>query len=74
MPPTEGSLEDLFHRAGLAQAFLDLRKGAPGWLRERVIARPMSYMEMRARWQEVYDGVLFLDRMDVSERTAGAPQ
>lgn len=71
--PTEGSLEDLFHRTGLRYAFLDLsRPGAlPPWLRGRLIARPVGYKEMRARWHEVFDGALFLDRMEISERAGG---
>jgi erythromycin esterase len=68
--PTEGSLEDLFHRTGLPHAFLDLSRAArlPRWLRGATIARPIGYKEMRARWREVYDGILFLDRMEISER------
>ena len=68
--PTEGSLEDLFHRTGLEHAFLDLSRpaGQPRWLRGRLIARPIGYKEMRAPWPRVFDGVLFLDRMDISER------
>jgi erythromycin esterase len=67
--PTAGSLEDLFHRTGRAFAFLDLshRSDLAPWLRDRTIARPMGFMEMRARWREVFDGVLFLDRMEVSQ-------
>jgi len=74
--PTEGSLEDLLHRTGLAHAFLDLRRSgrAPEWLRAPLIARPIGYKEMRARWHEVFDGVVFLDRMEVSERMSeGVP-
>ena len=67
--PSEGSLEDLFHRTGRAFAFLDLshRRDLAQWLRDRTIARPMGFMEMRARWWEVFDGMLFLDRMEVSQ-------
>lgn len=70
--PTEGSLEDLFHRTGHAHAFLDLSRSGrlPRWLRGPLIARPIGYKEMRARWREVFDGLLFLDRMDISERVA----
>lgn len=72
--PTEGSLEDLLHRTGLDHAFLDLRRaeGLPRWLQRPVIARPVGYMEMRARWREVFDGILFLDRMEVTERVPEA--
>lgn len=68
--PTEGSLEDLFHRTGLENAFLDLShpRRLPPWLRGRLISRPVGYKEMRARWHEVFDGVVFLDRMTISER------
>ncbi|HEX7183259.1 MAG TPA: erythromycin esterase family protein [Thermoanaerobaculia bacterium] len=68
--PSAGSLEDLFHRTGLPHAFLDLSRTGrlPGWLRKPLIARPMGYMEMKAPWGRVFDAVLFLDRMAVSER------
>lgn len=67
--PTEGSLEDLFHRTGLPHAFLDLRASErrPQWLDGPMIARPVGYKEMRARWPEVFDGILFLDRMEPRE-------
>jgi len=76
LQPTPGSLEDLFHRASYAQAFLDLSRAdrLPRWLREPLIARPIGYKEMRARWREVFDGLLFLDRMDISERVPQASQ
>ena len=66
MRSTAGSLEDLFHRTGLPYAFLDLSRPArlPQWLRDPTIARPMGYKEMRAPWGRVFDGVLFLDRME----------
>ncbi len=72
--PSEGSLEDLFHRTGLAQAFLDLGRAhrLPRWLRGRLIARPIGYKEMRASWREVFDGILFLERMDRSDRVTGS--
>jgi erythromycin esterase len=68
--PSAGSLEDLFHRTGLPYAFLDLSRAAhlPGWLRGPLTARPLKYMEMRARWGRVFDAVLFFDRMTVSEK------
>ena len=76
LQPTEGSLEDLLHRTGHAHAFLDLSRAArlPRWLRGPTIARPIGYKEMRASWREVYDGLLFLDRMEISERAARPAQ
>lgn len=70
LQPSAGSLEDLFHRTGLPYAFLDLSRTGrlPRWLREPLIARPMGYMEMKTRWGRVFDAILFLDRMAVSER------
>ncbi len=68
--PTAGSLEDLFHRAGLPHAFLDLSRPGrlPAWLRRPLIARPIGYKEMRAPWGRVFDGVLFIDRMEISDK------
>jgi erythromycin esterase len=69
LPASAGSLEDLLHRAGFANAFLDLRRGGarPRWLDEPLVARPIKYEEMRARWPQVFDGVLFIDTMEPSQ-------
>jgi len=72
--PSASSLEDLFHRTALPYAFLDLSgTHLPGWLRAPLIARPLGYKfnEMKAPWGRVYDGVLFFDRMTVSEKVSG---
>jgi len=73
--PSDGSLEDMLHRTGFAHAFLDLshEDQFPDWLRTPVVARPIGYMEMKARWQDVYDGVLFLDRMEPAAKAPVAP-
>ena len=70
LKPTAGSLEDLFHRTGLPHAFLDLSRPArlPQWLRDPTIARPLGYKEMRAPWGRVFDGVLYLDRMEAAAK------
>jgi erythromycin esterase len=70
MRPSEGSLEDLFHRTGLPHAFLDLSRprSLPGWLRDPTIARAMGYKEMKAPWGRVFDGLLYIDRMEASGR------
>ncbi len=68
LPPSAGSLEDLFHRAGFTNAFLDLRRGGarPAWLDEPLLARVIKYTGLRARWPEVVDGVLYMDVMEPS--------
>ena len=72
--PPVGSLEDLMHRAGLKQAFVDLRALPPGhWLRTRQVARPVSYAPMRADWSQVYDGLLFIDTMTPTTTVSAAP-
>jgi erythromycin esterase len=70
LKPSDGSLEDLFHRTGLPYAFLDLSRPdrLPQWLRAPTIARPMGYKEMRAPWGRVFDAVLFLDRMEAADK------
>lgn len=70
MPPSAGSLEDLFHRTGLPYAFLDLSRSGhlPGWLKKPLVARLLGYKDMRARWGRVFDGVLYFDRMAISEK------
>lgn len=71
-PPADGSLEDRFHRAGFELAFLDLRhtRGQPRWLLGPLLARPLGYEVLRARWHQVFDGILFIDAMEPSEKVA----
>ena len=75
-PASAGSLEDLFHRAGFELAFLDLRHthGQPRWLLGPLLARPMGYEVLNARWREVFDGMLFIDAMEPSEKVASPPR
>ncbi|MCH8912219.1 MAG: erythromycin esterase family protein, partial [Planctomycetes bacterium] len=71
-PPPRGSLEDLLHRAGLKRAFVDLRHLPPKhWLRDRLVAQPVSYAPMRADWTQVYDALFFIDTMTPSSSSAG---
>ena len=65
--PSRDSLEDLFARAGLTNAFVDFRH-APKWLRTPIVARLLGYTEMRADWTRVVDGVLFLRTMQRSHK------
>lgn len=63
-PPLPGSLEDLMHRAGLAQAFVDFRSVPQDhWLRGRLVSHPISRSPMRADWGSVFDGMFFIDTM-----------
>lgn len=66
--PPAGSLEDLFHRAGIARGILDLRNtaGDGAWLSDRTVARPLDYFDALARWPDVMDAVFFTDRMSRS--------
>jgi erythromycin esterase len=69
---TEGSLEDLMHRAGLENAIVDLRNppSGGGWLHQPLISRPLGFTEMRADWSQVVDGMMFLRVMEPSTRAA----
>ncbi|HEY2737676.1 MAG TPA: erythromycin esterase family protein, partial [Thermoanaerobaculia bacterium] len=70
--PSDGSLEDLMHRAGLDNAIVDFRDppAGGGWLHPPLISRPLGYTEMRADWSQVVDGMLFLRVMAPSTRAA----
>ena len=71
-PPPRGSLEDLLHRAGLKRAFVDLRHLPPNhWLRDRLVAQPVSYAPMCGDWTQVYDALFFIDTMTPSSSSAG---
>ena len=66
-PASAGSLEDLCARAGLTNALIDFRS-APDWLRAPRAATVLGHVEMRADWTGVVDGVVFLRRMERSNR------
>jgi erythromycin esterase len=75
LQPTPGSFEELMGRTGLEAAFVDLRglrkAGRPGrWLAGPLIARPLSYLELRGSWPRHLDGLLFLRTLEPS-RPAG---
>lgn len=68
--PRAGSLEDLMCKAGLTNAFLDLKAPAAGgeWLaKRRWVMRPMGYGDMEAIWPRSFDGVVFTKTMTPSE-------
>jgi erythromycin esterase len=70
-PPTPGSLEALWSRAGAELAFVDFRRPAAGgsWLSAALIARPLGHAEMRADWTAVLDGMMFLRAMTPATRS-----
>ncbi len=65
-PMSRDSLEDLFARASLQNAFVDFRHTpADGrWLHTTLTARPLFWVEMDADWTRVMDGVVFLKRTE----------
>jgi erythromycin esterase len=68
--PRAGSLEDLMVKAGLTNAFLDLKAPPAGgeWLgKRRWVMRPMGYGDMEALWPRSFDGVIFTKTMTPSE-------
>ena len=73
--PSAGSLEDLMYRAGLENAIIDFRRPSRGgtWLDSVIVARPMGYGEVRARWSHVLDGMMFTRQMTPSTRVSETP-
>lgn len=73
---TAGSFEDLMGRTGLEAAFLDLRglgligRGSEGgrWLAGPLIARPLSFKELRGSWPRHVDAFVFVRTMKPSRR------
>jgi erythromycin esterase len=75
-PPTPGSLEELWGRAGAELAIVDFRHPSAGgrWLSDGLIARPLGYADMRADWTAVLDGMMFLRTMTPATPAAGADE
>jgi erythromycin esterase-like protein len=61
------SLEDRLHAAGFEHALVDLRslpnKEGGGWLKDELVARPLGYAPMRAKWPNHFDAIFFSDVM-----------
>lgn len=61
LDPTPGSFEEVMARTGLEAAFVDLRDlDRSHWLSGPVIARPLSYKELRGSWPRHLDAFVFL--------------
>jgi erythromycin esterase len=60
------SLEDLFTRASFETAFVDFRHPPAGgrWLHTVLTARPLLWTEMQADWTRVFDGMVFIKRVE----------
>jgi erythromycin esterase len=73
--PSAGSLEDLLHQAGLEQAIVDFRHPPAGgeWLRQPLVSRPLGYLEMRADWSQIVDGMLYTRTMEPSAKAPEPP-
>jgi erythromycin esterase len=69
--PSVNSFEDLLTRAGMNNAIVDFRQLATGgeWLREEMKSRPLGYTEMTARWNAVFDGMMFTKVMTPSTKS-----
>lgn len=69
--PSFNSFEDLLARAGMNNAIIDFRRLATGgeWLREELKSRPFGYTEMTARWNAVFDGMMFTKVMTPSTKS-----
>jgi erythromycin esterase len=66
-PASAGSLEDLLAQAGHRFAFVDFR-ATPAWLREPLAAKLLGYVEMRADWTRIVDGIVFIRTMERSRK------
>lgn len=70
LDPTPGSFEELMARTGLEAAFVDLRgldpRSGGDWLSGPVIARPLSYLELRGSWPRHVDAFVFLRNQNPS--------
>lgn len=62
--PAADSLEALFHATGQPYAFVDFRGlAADHWLRKPLPARPFGYGQMRSKWPDNFDGMVYTDVM-----------
>jgi erythromycin esterase len=68
--PSAGSLESLIEQTGYENAFLDLsRIGTDlAWLKQPQVARPFGYVEIKAPWPELMDGLIFTKQMKRATR------
>lgn len=66
--------EELMEAAGHDQAFVNLRRVAPGgeWLRGPFLARPLFYTAERAKWSNVLDGLFFIRTQEANRQIRAA--
>lgn len=66
-PPSTGSFEDAAVRAGLTNAYVDLRnQRATSWAGSNFIAAPMGYIKLSGRWRDSFDAIVFTKTMQPS--------
>ena len=69
------TFESLCHSVSKSYLLVDLRHlPSDSWLRQPVDARPLGYSPMRARWPDVFDAILFTDRMFPSAANGRLPK
>jgi erythromycin esterase len=67
-PAPKGSIDALFHEAGVVYGLIDLKNPARGgeWLRERLVARPLGYAPCEGVWPDHCDAFFHTDVMEPS--------
>lgn len=65
-----GTLEDLFHQAGVENGWLSLHPSDESgeWLKQKLFSRPLGYGWMKAHWGEHFDAMVFNRTMKPSGR------
>jgi len=59
-------LEYLFNEAGLENAFVGFRKSElpeNRWLKEKIVSRPLGYLDMYADWTDKMDAIIYTRKM-----------
>ena len=69
------TFESLCHSGGKPYLLVDMRHlPADSWLRQPLNARPLGYAPMRARWPNIFDAMIFTDRMFPSATDGKLPK
>ncbi|MBI3122970.1 MAG: erythromycin esterase family protein [Ignavibacteriales bacterium] len=68
--PQADSFEDLIYRSTLQNAIIDFRSPQKGgeWLSEKRYCRPLGYVQQKADWSKILDGIFYTRTMIPSER------
>jgi erythromycin esterase len=65
--PSDESIENIMRGLGYEYSYIDLRNPQnPDWFKDGFISRPLGHREMNGKWNNVTDGIFYIEEMEPS--------